>query len=103
MMDVRDDRNWPHGFSVWAGIGKEYLDDDVSGTRCIARTPDGTTKENMANARLIAAAPELLTALKNVLDEIHKHHKMNVRKDFSLLVADSIARKAIAKAEGREL
>jgi len=57
--------------------------------------------ETEANARLIAAAPDLLDALKNVLDELHKHHKMNVKKDYSLMVADSVARKAIAKAEGR--
>ena len=59
------------------------------------------TLEDRANARLIAAAPDLLDALKNVLDELHKHHKMNVKKDYSLMVADSVARKAIAKAEGR--
>jgi hypothetical protein len=62
MMDVRDERNWPKCFSVWAGRGKEHLDDD--GTyRAICRTPDGTTKENEANCHLIAAAPDMLEAL----------------------------------------
>lgn len=41
---------------------------------------------------------ELLDALINLQKQIHAHHKMNVKKDYSLLVADAQASKAIANA-----
>ena len=44
---------------------------------------------------------ELLEALKELKKQIFAHHKMNVKKDFSLLLADAVASKAIAKAEGK--
>lgn len=44
---------------------------------------------------------ELLAALKELKKQIFAHHKMNVKKDYSLLVADAAASKAINKAEGR--
>jgi hypothetical protein len=47
-----------------------------------------------ANARLIAAAPELLAALKGMVREISKYHDTF---DANLFVA---AERAIAKAEG---
>lgn len=52
------------------------------------------------NARLIAAAPELLGALKLLKAELHKHVKLDVRKHYSLMVADAAAGTAIHKAEG---
>jgi|ERR1043166_3400052 hypothetical protein len=52
-----------------------------------------------ANARLIAAAPELLAALKHLTAEIHLG-ALNIRKDFSLINAHASATRAIAKAEG---
>lgn len=41
---------------------------------------------------------ELLDALVNLQKQIHEHYKMNVRKDYSLMVADAQASKAIANA-----
>ena len=42
---------------------------------------------------------ELVEALKELKKQIFAHHKMNVKKDFSLLLADAAASKAIHKAE----
>jgi hypothetical protein len=56
-----------------------------------------------ANARLIAAAPDLLEALRGLLRETRaKNPSPKVGKDFSLLVHIEGARKAIAKAEGEQ-
>lgn len=41
---------------------------------------------------------ELLDALVNLQKQIHAHYKMNVKKDFSLMVADAQASNAIANA-----
>ena len=81
--------------------------DIVSDGRMVCRMPDGATvnggkafPETKADAYLIAAAPDLLRALKDLHAKIWQFHKMNVKKDFSLMVADVAASKAIAKAEG---
>lgn len=44
------------------------------------------------------AGPDLLIALTNLCDELHKGRKFDVRKDYALLVADAAARAAIHKA-----
>jgi hypothetical protein len=60
-------------------------------------------EECEANARLIAAAPDLLEALRGLLRETKaKNPSPKVGKDFSLLVHIEGARKAIAKAEGAQ-
>lgn len=41
---------------------------------------------------------DLLDALVNLQKQIHVHHKMDVKKDFSLMVADAQANKAIHNA-----
>jgi ATP-dependent protease HslVU (ClpYQ) ATPase subunit len=38
---------------------------------------------------------ELLEALEKLSNELHKNRKLNVKKDFSLMIADSHARKLI--------
>jgi hypothetical protein len=55
---------------------------------------DGGDSEFEANTRLIAAAPELLEALKNVLEN------WNTKAHLSLATRQGISA-AIAKAEGR--
>jgi hypothetical protein len=59
------------------------------------------TKDRHANSRLIAAAPDLLEALKYLTAQIDLG-KLNVRKDFSLINAHASALQAIFKATGKE-
>lgn len=40
---------------------------------------------------------ELIEALEKLTNELHKGRKLNIKKDFSLLVADAEARKVLAK------
>jgi hypothetical protein len=59
-------------------------------------------KNAEANARLIAAAPDLLEALRGLLRETRQSvPNINVKKHFSLMVQMEEAKSAIAKAEGR--
>lgn len=58
---------------------------------------------NVANARLIAAAPELLAALNQIANEMQSASSRG--RDVSVSWLDAriaLARVAIAKAEGRE-
>ena len=52
-----------------------------------------------ANYRLVAAAPDLLTALQSLRKAVHDAHLLDVKKRFDLCVADAAAGTAIAKAE----
>lgn len=52
-------------------------------------------------AQLIAAAPDLLEAVKLLQAALTQYHLRDVRKRYSLCVADAAATNAIAKAEGR--
>jgi hypothetical protein len=61
--------------------------------------------ERMANARLIAAAPELLEALKGTvaeLERMHEHYLKACRGGCPTLACVEYAEAAIAKAEGRQ-
>lgn len=53
-----------------------------------------------SDARLIAAAPELLEAVKLLQAALSEYRLLDVRKRFSLSVAHAAAGAAIAKAEG---
>jgi len=52
---------------------------------------------------LIAAAPDLLKACKLLQAVLTGYHLRDIKKRFSLCVADAKAGKAIAKAEDIEL
>lgn len=61
------------------------------------------TGENQdANACLIAAAPDLLAALKDLRKELHAHVKLDVKKHYSLMAADAAAGTIIRKATGHD-
>jgi hypothetical protein len=66
----------------------------------IADIPDASDTGE-ANAHLIAAAPDLLEALRALQQEVKSAVKFDVKKHYSLMVADVAASKAIEKAEGR--
>lgn len=63
-------------------------------------TGTGWSAETEATARLFAAAPDLLAALVELQKELRQNIKLDVRKHYSLMVADAAANKAIAKATG---
>lgn len=71
-------------FNVFGGDGRLVAS---AGGHANNVTPLGTDAENRANAHLIAAAPELLEALKLIVEHFGDPLK--------------VARAAIAKAEGR--
>jgi len=50
------------------------------------------------NATLITSAPELLKALKNIVNELGEKETGENSKEYMI---DNICRKAIAKAEGK--
>lgn len=60
-----------------------------------------TGDQEVANARLIAAAPDLLEACKGLECSIREAFKLDVKKHYSLMLFIESARAAIAKAEGR--
>ena len=60
-------------------------------------TPDGTTCENLSNAQLIAAAPDLLAALKKALEALERADDYGVPGLGRVIDA---ADDAIRKAEG---
>lgn len=60
----------------------------------------GNANDHRANARLIAAAPELLQALQLLHDDIAEYARLNNLGGFDNHVM-KLARAAIAKATGR--
>ena len=84
-----------YGDEIWfGGEGKgmhriEFQTSRGLRTRCYL---GGVTEEDFATARLIAAAPDLLAALKECLDKLEFHGYPEMR---------GIVFEAIAKAEGK--
>ena len=92
-VEVRDGDEW------WFGRGNEAV--IKSGRNSIVVGP-GNTPEDLANAHLIAAAPELLLALGEagvVLEALNAAGGTGIQDDIARAVG--IVRAAIAKAKGR--
>jgi hypothetical protein len=69
----------------------------------IANTPLGQiTKQNEANAHLIASAPELLKACKEALRPIEENRQGKMICEGELDEVWDLIKQAIAKAEGKE-
>jgi len=83
--------------------GDDYLDDMPQAVVAEVYPEDGDDagRATMANARLIAAAPALLEAVRLMQAAVREYRLLDVKKRFSLCVADAAACTAIAKAEGR--
>ena len=80
---------WPEGENAFVGIAF---------TPCKGVGPYAAHRE--ADARLIAAAPELLEALKGLLADIEDYQRIN-NIGGEQNHAQVMARSAIAKAEGK--
>ena len=73
-------------------------DGQLVATTSSGGTPDKTRRQtNIENARLIAAAPDLLAALQDVVDAYQKHFDA---MPVAWQTYDNIARQAIEKATG---
>jgi hypothetical protein len=70
----------------------------VFGTTIKGRPDITQLQEQAANAKAIAAVPELIEALHSLQKAIREAHLLNAKKHFSLCVADADAGKALHKA-----
>ena len=78
-----------------------YTVSGACGTICT--TPNPSVADNAANARLIAAAPELLAALREARDELYAHADANGELDGSGRICHDLVGlcdAAIARATG---
>lgn len=74
-------------------VGDDKLSVEVDGDYFIAQVDEGICQE--ANARLIAAAPELLDALRSIKKRMYEP------RPFSIRACEAIIDDAIAKATGK--
>jgi phage tail protein X len=87
-----------NGYKTACVTSDQEMDDHVC--YLIYDGENGCKKQTAkANAHLIAAAPDLLEALDNLINEVSPIiHKMGVKKAFSQLIAIEKAKTAITKA-----
>lgn len=101
-------KHTPGPWKPWmTGFDNQSFAIGPNGKTPIAKTLGGNKETNEANARLIAAAPDLLEALKECAAwfELDKHRQNPVFASASSIGVQMVlnAKAAIAKAEGRAL
>jgi hypothetical protein len=93
-----------HTKGPWVATGDNfvvsYSGNGKAVANCYEDTPDHREGECAANARLIAAAPDLLAALKELHQAVGEAAIDNEPNEW-VLAAHRAAFTAIAKAEGR--
>jgi hypothetical protein len=91
---------WTYQYNPYTSQdGKEIPAFEVHGDEKVCDTiEDRPSEEQEANARLIAAAPELLEALEYFLNIMHDYES-SVRKGYVTHAMD-LARAALVQAEG---
>lgn len=98
-----------HTPGPWKPCGFENLTvNDSEGNTLVAcpGSSTGTLIEMKGNAHLIAAAPELLEALKALIEADHNiQENKGLRSDQAMyrIAALDMAERAIAKAEGKNI
>ena len=80
-----------HTPGPWRAAGDHVF--SVRGRLTVTRTVYGTEGERLANARLIAAAPELVEALRGMLDKHIAHHNA---------IEHAAARALLARIDGEQ-
>ena len=83
---------------IWTKLGINDDGEALGTFICAIDKRAGREDEDLANAHLIAAAPDLLAALVALKAELHNTLKLDVKKHYSLMVADAAAGTAITKA-----
>lgn len=81
--------------------GPEYIIKPIPGDVVAVTDPQETEGQEEANARLIAAAPDMLLTLKVILKRLQLEQKEHGDKPFMLKAHIPDIEKVIAKAEGR--
>lgn len=88
---------WHIDYAAAGGGNIQSVNGPVANTRWFGNTQKEAL-EDFANARLIAAAPDLLEALKDLARSLSDSDEDGLTEYADVMVA---ARSAIAKAEGR--
>lgn len=96
----RDDAHTPGPWRVSEPLGQRGAEvRHVSNLHTpVCMVNSGCRPEGEANARLIAAAPDLLAALEDMREQLRAHVRLDVKKHYRLMVADAAAGSAILKA-----
>ena len=89
-----------HTPGPWKEVGAFVMTKDESIDICSSCNVNHLSlEEAIANAKLIAAAPDLLVALKDLQKAVREHGLLNIKKRFSLCAADAQANKTITQVE----